>query len=147
MDKNFTPLKLLPKTTGTTLKPSESNGKAIEVQQKPDHIIDQYQDIRHKRVFKLLLKKIKERKLGTSVVMAKALGITKDTYIRYLNMPEAMKLLSDNVDYVMNNMIEAGKGDWKMWKDLKDDIAHYDKQDNTTNIQVNTLDGLTIIRR
>jgi DNA-binding transcriptional regulator YiaG len=139
---NYTPLKTEPKTieNGTIIK--ENVKTIIEPNQNQAIEINKI-NVGKPKVYKQFLKLIKRKKGLTAIAYAEILGITRQTISKWLDTPQARNTISDNIEYHYN--VISDNKDWKAHAYMIDRATG--KQDNTTNIQVNTLDGLTIIRR
>ena len=99
-------------------------------------------DIHKRRVYKQFLKLIKGKKAISGVLLADILGVSRQTIYKWLDTPLAMSIISDNILYQVSKIQDSK--DWKSSAYLIDKL--YNKEDKTL-IQVNTLEGLTIIRR
>ena len=136
------PIKTEQKQTenGTIIK--ENVKTIIEANQNQSIEINKI-NIGKPKVYKQFLKLIKRKKGLTAIAYAEILGITRQTISKWLDTPRARNTISDNIEYHYN--VISDNKDWKAHAYIIDRATG--KQDNTTNIQVNTLDGLTIIRR
>ena len=133
--KNYTELpKSIINSSESTIKPAD-NSKIME----PPSVI---YNIRKDNTYKDFLKLLKQNKGITAIVTAEILGVHRDTIRRWLDTPQARRIISDNISARVN-VIESSK-DWKAHAYLIDKATG--KQD-ITNVQVNVLDGLTIVRR
>lgn len=93
------------------------------------------------KIYKQFLRLIKRKKALTGIVMADILGVSRQTIGKWLDTPQARDIIAENIDYHFNKI--SNSNDWKAHAYIIDTVKG---KDNTTNIQVNTLDGLTIIR-
>ena len=141
LDKNYTPIKTDYQSQSNIIKPQEiipETPKEIGIisgQTPPKYIRKKYK-------FNKFLKVIKKGGYTSARLIAQSLDIDKDTILSWTNHPRVIEALGmDIVSYVKD--IKKSH-DWKAKAYLLDKLT---PQDNTTNIQVNTLEGLTIIRR
>lgn len=135
------PINNYTKLPNSLLKVKENTIKPVENQDKSSPLIN-FNHIRSKRIYKKFLKLIKGKRALNGVILADILGITRQTVYKWLDTPSAVEVLENNISE-LTNKIHSSK-DWKASAYLLDKL--YNKED-VTNIQVNTLDGLTIIRR
>jgi len=119
---------------------NESVVKLVKSEEVSNAIINK-PIIRKKRPYRQFLRLIKRRKAITAIVMADILGVNRQTVSEWLQTPQAQMILNEQVDYHIDKISEAK--DWKAHAHLID-LAK-GKQE-TTNIQINNLDGLTIVR-
>ena len=140
--KNYTPLKTITNQSKDIEKHIENVKKDIIKVETPNIEINKI-NVGKPRVYKQFLKLIKRQKGLTAIAYADILGITRQTVSKWLDTPLAREVISTNIDYHFNKI--SDNKDWKAHAYIIDRATG--KQDNTTNIQVNTLEGLTIIRR
>jgi hypothetical protein len=138
--KNYTLLPLKPKNI------TESSKIMSAISPNSNEIIDTGKPLaflRKKREYRQFLKLIKSKKTIPATILAQTLGVNIITIREWLNTPRALEVLASDINYHLNYISKSK--DWKAHAWVIDRISPQDK--TTTNIQVNTLDGLTIIRR
>lgn len=135
------PIKTPPKTKEIVLKEDKTIEKPPDNQELSSAPFNTF-DTCKKRVYKSFLKLLKQKKAISAIGYAEVLGVTRQTISKWLDSPLASRILSEDLDYHFSLIAEAK--DWKAHAYLIDTAKG--KQD-VTNIQVNQLDGLTIIRR
>ncbi len=140
MDKG-TPIKTIQKTKDITIK-EDKTLENPQLSQELTNPLFPLNNIRKKREYKTFIKTLKEGKAISGIILAKALGIDRGTLYKWFQSPQAQKILSEDLNKHVSIISEAK--DWKAHAYLIDTAIG---KEDITNIQVNTLDGLTIIRR
>ena len=139
-DKNYTPLPERIKTNENKTNPAEIMEGTVTNPASIDN--NQLQYIRDKKKYKTFLKLIKKNKFTTAILAAEICGTTRQTIGKWLETPLAIKVMNSTLDNYISKV--EGSKDWKAQAWLVDKLH---KKDDITNIQVNMLDGLTIVRK
>jgi hypothetical protein len=66
--------------------------------------------------FDLFISTIKGNAVGHWVQVAKIVGVDRDTINEWRKLPQARKVIQDEIERVAGEMERAGKDDWKMWE-------------------------------
>ncbi len=138
---NQAPIKTNKKPTEKIKELTKTNEKPQEVQDISSPQLNNF-NCTKKAVYRNFLKLLKQHKAISAIGYADVLGVTRQTISKWLDSPLASRILSEDLDYHFSLISDAK--DWKAHAYLIDTAKG--KQD-ITNIQVNTLEGLTIIRR
>jgi len=101
------------------------------------------QYITNKKAYKTFLRLVRDNKFTTAIVASEITGVTRQTISKWLETPLVRQVMNNTINRYVDKIAQAR--DWKASAYLIDKLQG--KEGNTTNIQVNTLDGLTIIRR
>lgn len=134
-NKNYTPLQEnIINSNKTILKPIQNQDISSPQFNKPN--------TSRPKIYKQFIKLIKRNKGLTAVSMADILGISRQTVSKWLDTPQARTVISNNIEYHYNQI--SNSRDWKAHAYI---IDRAKGQDNQTNVQVNILEGLTIVRR
>lgn len=97
--------------------------------------------VRFKWEYSNFLEFMQDKKMTRALLYAKSLGIDRRTLINWLAQPEMRVAVTEAIDEVVNGMKEAGKDDWRMYKELYqmlglDDIKSVDLTSDGEPIQV-----------
>lgn len=93
---------------------------------------DSKQITRYKWEYKNFLDFVRQKKVGRAIIYAKALGIDRRTFVHWLSQEELRNALISSIDEIVDGMHEAGKKDWRMYRELLDMLG----VDNVTNIDL-----------
>lgn len=74
--------------------------------------IDPYKQLE----FDAFIKIIKSGQAAHWLEIARALGVDKDTILRWKKLPEAQKAISEGIEDALAKMSKAGENDWRMWE-------------------------------
>lgn len=92
-NKNFTPLEVKPKSEKSEVKPYKEDE------------------------FEHFLELIGEPNIKSWFIMAKALKVNPDTITSWKNHPRAKKAILEAIQENIKGMTEAGRKDWKMYRE------------------------------
>ena len=112
-DKNYTPLEVLPNSEKSEIKPYKEDE------------------------FESFLDLIGEPNIKNWSIMAKALKVEPDTITKWKNHPRAKKAILEAIQENIKGMTEAGRKDWKMYREKAKMLGVEDKE----NIELSGKDG------
>lgn len=73
-------------------------------------------NIRKTEEFEEFIKTIKRGSITHWIIIAKALGVNKDTINEWKKLPEARRAVAEGISYALLKQEETGKNDWRMWR-------------------------------
>jgi hypothetical protein len=73
---------------------------------------------RYKWEYSGFLEYVKQGKVESAIIYAKALQIDRRTLVHWLNQPELREALLSSINTIVEGMKKAGKGDWRMYREL-----------------------------
>ena len=112
-DKNYTPLEVLP-----------NSANSVVVPYKEDE-------------FEHFLQLIGEANIKNWSIMARALKVDNDTIAKWREHPRAKKAIFEAIQENIKGMTEAGRKDWKMYREKAKMLGVEDKE----NIELSGKDG------
>lgn len=77
--------------------------------------------------FEEFLTSIGEGKIKNWTVLAEALGVDRDTLLKWRQHPKAQAALNNAINESMNQMELVGKDDWRMWRERSKILGVKDK--------------------
>lgn len=76
----------------------------------------EYIDPYKKAEFEAFIKTIKQGQVAHWVEIASALGVDKDTILKWKKLPQAQAAITEGIEHAIAQMQTAGAKDWRMWE-------------------------------
>ena len=73
---------------------------------------------RYKYEYSGFLEYVKQGKVESAIIYAKVLQIDRRTLVHWLKQPELRDAMLLSIDTIVEGMKKAGKGDWRMYREL-----------------------------
>lgn len=100
---------------------NEPNEPRKDIKHAPN---DPYKDAE----FEVFLKQIGNANLSNWTIVAEALGVSKATMYRWRQHPVAKEAITNAIEENLRRMTEAGKDDWRMYREKLKMLGVKDKQ-------------------